>query len=481
MATINSNPETPKFNDEHRLLYESRNTDDVFIRNIVAGLLNVFNNQLTYTQTWDHDDVQTVNVPFFYNLGTSDERIIQDNFMFFQNVCDWPQKIDGNYDSFPRGYITLNSSSIEANSVCNRFVLGEYTKKEGDTFNTYVAFLYALPMRLEFTADILCDQHITVLKLDQALRETFYKNKTFFVVYKGMKLRCRLGLNDSNTMTAPVEYKMASDKGEASKPKLTFSFTVSSYHPVFDKSTEVRADSYIKEIAYDVSFLDDSDKKTIGLRDNDNVPYQAMNYYGNSGSTNNLHFTPETKSLAGSILSSDQTITLDWEWFKPDGDMRSIIINALDSETGEMTLLKNIKNQTYCDLKLSDFFDSDLQSNFKIDFVPTPDVITYTAPKIAVIPDIESKNITSSSFKVVDPGYFLDPRDFQLDFIFHYKDKAYDGKLNIKDGVVFKHAPVNFEHKIKFTNKLDVKNIAITLCDAEEPESNDDIANITIC
>lgn len=65
-----------KYSNDDKQLYESRNTDNVFIRNIVGGLLNVLNNRLKYTQVWSDTETETVNVPFFYNLGTNDERLI---------------------------------------------------------------------------------------------------------------------------------------------------------------------------------------------------------------------------------------------------------------------------------------------------------------------------------------------------------------------------------------------------------------------
>lgn len=469
-----------KYSNDDKQLYESRNTDNVFIRNIVGGLLNVLNNRLKYTQVWSDTETETVNVPFFYNLGTNDERLIQDNFMFFQDVCDWPIKIDGNFDSFPRGYITLNSSSIEASNICNRFVLGEYTKKEGDVFNTYVAYLYALPMRLEFTADIICDTHITMLKIEQAIRELFYKNKTFFVLFKGMKLRCRMGIADSSTLAAPIEHKMASDYGENSKPKLSFSFTVMTYHPVFDESTEVRADSYIKEIAYDVSFLDKDNRPTVGLFNEDNTKYHPVNFsYYNR--TRKLEFNQKTKDLVtNKVFSADQIVPLEWDYFKDDGDMRSIIINAIDSKTGELTLLKNIKNQTYLDWRLADNFNSDLQSYFDISFSSKEDIQVYTLPKLAVVPDLETKYITAESFKIIDPGYIMSPRDCQLDFTLLYNKKTYNGKINIKDGCVFAASPVSFKSKIKFKEELYPHNFSLILLDAEDPDNNDKILNVTV-
>ena len=64
-------------------LYERYNTDDVFNRVVIIGLLDLLNHKLKYNQIWDDNVVEEVVVPFMYDFGSSDERFAQDNYAFF--------------------------------------------------------------------------------------------------------------------------------------------------------------------------------------------------------------------------------------------------------------------------------------------------------------------------------------------------------------------------------------------------------------
>ena len=131
-------------------LFEKRNTDDVFDRSVIIGLLKIFNRKLFYTQIWDdtEEGIQNVCVPFFYNFGganMSSERFIQDNYTnFSSDECTdiGIKHIDGNFDFYPQGRITLSSASIDAGNITNRFVMGKYTKKEKGKLQSYVSYLY---------------------------------------------------------------------------------------------------------------------------------------------------------------------------------------------------------------------------------------------------------------------------------------------------------------------------------------------------
>ena len=83
-------------------LYERYNTDDVFNRVVIIGLLDLLNNKLKYDQIWDDNVVEEVVVPFMYDFGSSDERFAQDNYAFFGTTCFNEKKITGKFDMLPR-------------------------------------------------------------------------------------------------------------------------------------------------------------------------------------------------------------------------------------------------------------------------------------------------------------------------------------------------------------------------------------------
>ena len=119
-------------------LFERRNTDDVFDRQVLVGLLRILNRKIFYTQIWDNTEegVQNVCVPFFYDFGGSNinsERFIQDNYTYFSSTeCTdiGLKKIDGNFDFYPQGRLSMASVGIDSGNITNRFVMGKYTKRE---------------------------------------------------------------------------------------------------------------------------------------------------------------------------------------------------------------------------------------------------------------------------------------------------------------------------------------------------------------
>ena len=66
-----------------RQLFERRNTDDIFDRAVIIGLLRIFNRRLYYQQVWDNteDGIQNVCVPFFYDFGGSNNNSPANSFI----------------------------------------------------------------------------------------------------------------------------------------------------------------------------------------------------------------------------------------------------------------------------------------------------------------------------------------------------------------------------------------------------------------
>lgn len=116
--------------------------------------------------------------------------------------------MDGTFDVIPRGIISLSSSAIKSSDITNRFVMGEFQRKEGDQLKSYVSFLYSLPLQMDFQVEIYVDTWINLFKIEQSIREQFYKNKSYFVTFKGMKIRCRCGIPETMQYTKPTNYKV---------------------------------------------------------------------------------------------------------------------------------------------------------------------------------------------------------------------------------------------------------------------------------
>ena len=104
--------------DEQNQLYSRYNTDDVFNRSVIGGLLYLLNNKITYQQVFQDNVVETVHVPCAYNFSFSnDQRFLQDNYTNFGRACFGDLKIDGKFDMIPRMAITYTGSQIDAGNI----------------------------------------------------------------------------------------------------------------------------------------------------------------------------------------------------------------------------------------------------------------------------------------------------------------------------------------------------------------------------
>lgn len=236
---------------EEKKLYEKRNRDDIFVRDVLGGLLKVLNNKLVYDQVWDDtkEGVESITIPFYYEIGNaSGERFLQDNYLTFGDQCGF-KKINGNFDMIPRGMLSLESVQIESESVCNRYVMGEYQKEDpiDGKIKMFVAFLFSIPIKMTVNCEVRSSSFTEMLKISQACNEFFYKNKTYYINNKGMKLGCRVGFPDSFLGEKNSGYTMGgNDSAEKINLKQTFQLEIECYQPVFDKSTERLKSNYIR-------------------------------------------------------------------------------------------------------------------------------------------------------------------------------------------------------------------------------------------
>ena len=237
--------------DSSTLLYQHYNYDNVFNRCVIAGLLNLLNHDLKYTQTFDDNVTETVTIPFAYNFSHArDQRFAQDNYTFFGRECFSDKFIDGKFDMLPRFAMSYTGSQIDANNITNRFVKGKYQKEENGKLTTYTAFLYSIPLTMNFELEGWIDNMETAFKIEESLRNTFYKNKTFNVLYRGMKVGCCVGFPESITN---VEKTVSYSFEQENQLKMNFSLAVECYQPCFDESMSIDSELVIEHIGYDVN------------------------------------------------------------------------------------------------------------------------------------------------------------------------------------------------------------------------------------
>ena len=435
-------------------LYENRNYDDVFNRALIAGMLKMLNRKLVYTQIWNEEEnkVEEVTVPFFYNFGGSNpnsEKFIQDNYTFFSDAeCTeiGLKKIDGNFDIYPRGVIELTTSVIDSGNIVNRFSMANYQRKINGGMESFVSFLYSIPLTYTFKVSIKSETLETEFKIEQAIREFFYKNKTFFIYYKGMRIGCRAGFPDSyNGDKAGSTYTMGSDHERYIT--CSWDIAVETYQPVFDPTSEISAAKYIKSM--------------------------SSNYDGiDKGSTNNPSIDFINK-IDGKTMSGGIDLLLQWTWTSPHNDIEKVTLTWTEIDLKNPD---NNKEHTIGTIDNKGFYDWELPVNENgvndIDVIiyNTESCSVYKSPEIKIIPDADTKTVSADNITIIDKGYFMTEKERdQITGVFSYvlesgKLAEHEFTLNIYNHMIDMSNPVQFKPFL-YENGFEPKIININIKD----------------
>jgi len=321
---------------------------------------------------------------------SGDERFMQDFYTHYAH-CIPPKPVDGNFDMIPRGIITYTGAPIDNIRITSRYVQGTFLKEINGQLQTYRSFLYSIPLNMNFDCEMWCDTQITSLKIEQAIREVFYKTMTFYVYFKGMRVGCTVGFPEEYTLEKNIKYSFESEN----KIKLNFVLQVETYQPVFDPTTEVNNNDNMTGIGYRV--IDANMKKNDG-----NITITTD--YGNT------------------TIPKGYPLLLEWEYINEND-----IINRVDilwSNTGENNrhlIERGVINNEYYIWNIPESF-----TGYKHPYIIWPQdasVSIYREPLIRILPNPSTGEINSSSFKVVDGGYFLSPDpDASINVILEMRD-----------------------------------------------------------
>lgn len=383
---------------------EKYNSDNILVRNVIAGVLSILNKSIKYEQVWENNISEEIILPWMYDLGSSDERLMQDNYTMFGLTC-FAKKIDGNFDMFPRGFIRLESTTIDSDNICNRFVQGLTTRIENGKIRTYHSFLYSIPLTITFNCEIWLDNFTNMLKVEQALREYLYRNKTFYVLFRGMRIGCCMGMPNDYNEQKNTEYSLVSETGDQ-KIKLTFQLVVETYQPVFDNNMETPAECLMKGISFDVNVVKNFDNlKNIEL-------------------------------FCDDVMIGGLETHIQWDYKSENSDMCTVNLEyrKIKDSSG------NLVDEAFIPIEMglanqSDFYWKvpiiESKNKFDIIYKENDHIKIIKEPKIKIIYNNE---LNENSFVVIDPGYFLtDASDGQCELYFdigYFDDKTYKIKEN---------------------------------------------------
>ena len=217
---------------------EKYNTDEVFLRSLIIGVVRMLNNKVTYLQTNDKQEILEVHLPFFYSLA-GDESFLQDSFLDYV-ICD-PDGTsrsfaEGNYDVIPRGVVLFNSVSINPSGLTSKFVRNTYNieDKTGE-MKAYSAYTNNIPLNIEFSVRIKIDTLLDSFKIFQSVMGTFTKVDQFSFEYDGTRIAVQVGFPEQYDNDKQFEFSYGAQQKHI---EVSFSIVVETYYPQRDLATE---------------------------------------------------------------------------------------------------------------------------------------------------------------------------------------------------------------------------------------------------
>ena len=220
---------------------EKFNTDDVFFRGVIIGMLSKLNDTITYEQIDSYQNKSTIYIPFFYSMA-GDEPFLQDYYLSYEDCDGKPAFAEGNYDVIPRGILEISTLSIDTSSATAKFVRASYAKEvkkeAGSEMVTYSSYINPIPLSIQMTAKIKVDTTLDAFKIQQSTLEILYKRFVYYFYYKGFRIPVQVSLPDSPPDKQPnnFQFSYGSQRGEAIT--LSFAMNLETYLPQLDLTTE---------------------------------------------------------------------------------------------------------------------------------------------------------------------------------------------------------------------------------------------------
>lgn len=211
------------------------NIDDVFLRNVIVGMLKNLNDKLTYTQINQQQQVLQVFIPFFYSMS-GDESFLQDFYLDYIDCDGQSPFAEGNYDVVPRGILNLSSVGINTQAITNGFVRSTYNVEDTQgQMKAYSAYTNYIPLDLAFDVTIRTDTLLDTFKIFETCVQTFYKVFDYSVEFEGIRIPVQVGFPE----TYPNDKQLEFSYGNTQKwIETKFTIAAETYFPQKNLRTE---------------------------------------------------------------------------------------------------------------------------------------------------------------------------------------------------------------------------------------------------
>lgn len=214
------------------------NYDNIFIRTIIAGVINILNERVFLKYTLSDTETKIHYVPFYYSM-TGDERALQDFYLNW-NDCVQPKTVDGNIDVLPRGMVKMNSVSINTASLTNYHVRGDFVRENEDNqLLSYSAKLHSIPVKMAFEVEIQSDTLEDSWKIWEKIIEVFWPTVASSVRWNYVRIPFQIGFPADFPSEKLYQWSFGAINASNVNINMKFTLDLESYFPIFDKNSEM--------------------------------------------------------------------------------------------------------------------------------------------------------------------------------------------------------------------------------------------------
>ncbi len=249
-------------------VFEEKNYDEIYIRNVSAGLLYLLHNTI-YLKIIKKGSLEKLEIPFHLALGNSeqwllDKAVLKDNTPI-TDICDNLKVMRGLVQQIPGGSITPGVPTILTDWLGGGFIRSKYEKQYNTEFSLETRDMSAMtthiPVQIPFTLKIQCSSENERWKVWQQIIKTYYKVKKFYYSFEGFrKIDAQVAFPESFGMDRQNKFSY-SEKED--KPIFECELTVVTYMPVIDITTERFRNQKIETFSIN-TILSDRNKSTDG-------------------------------------------------------------------------------------------------------------------------------------------------------------------------------------------------------------------------
>ena len=245
----------------------TKNTDNVYFRNLVITILNLLNEKIRIKHVISKTDDRLITIPFFFGAN-GDERFMQDLFLQ-QTINDFidVKVVEGNTDVLPRGHMTIASIGINQGSLTQKFTFGEFTRENDGELLTYYAPINWIPLSITLNIEMHVDTKLALFKIMEQIMDVFYKVLPFKFLYSGLVVEGRIGFPETQAYDIKNEFTFP----DPTRMSFPIDLECEVYKPIINEEQAVLKSKRIEQFEINTFVLPDED---FNVRHGDITKYQ---------------------------------------------------------------------------------------------------------------------------------------------------------------------------------------------------------------